>query len=185
MRYLTGLALAMLLCANAWADEINLSFNSDAVRAFYVHDFARRDLQGELGFANNSDKGYVVNASLFVSGFASDGVNPLQAGLGARAAYVDGDFSGQSGFPLAVGGFVQYTLPAYNRLSVRADAWYAPDILSLGKLDKYEDYTVRVQYNLLKQADVYVGARYLKAEFDNGSQATFDNGLHAGLRFRF
>lgn len=185
MKYLSGLTAALLLCANVLAYEIDLSFNSDAIRAFYKYEFDRSDLQGDVGFANNSDKGFVINASLFVSGFASDGLNPLQAGVGARTGYVDGDDSGQSGLPVAIGGFVTYTLPALNRVSVRADAWYAPDILTIGDLEKYEDYSIRLQYNLLKSADVYVGARYLRTEFSNGSTATIDNGMHIGLNFRF
>lgn len=185
MKKLTGVVSVLLLCANATASELDLSFNSDAVRFLYVHDFVDSDLKGDLGFAHNSDKGTVITGSLYVTGLASDGDNPLQAGIGGRTGYVDGEESKQTGLPVAVGGFLQYTFPAMNRLALRADAWIAPDILTLGDLDKYQDYSIRLQYAVLRQADVYVGARYLSTEFSNDSKALIDNGVHAGLNFRF
>jgi hypothetical protein len=174
-----------LLCAQAIAGEIDLSFNSDAVRIFYLHDFDNSDLSADVGFVNHSDKGTVINGSLFVRGFASDGNNPLEAGLGLRAGYVDGKKTDQTGIPFAVGAFFRYALPAMDRVSVRGDVWFAPDILSLGDLDKYEDVSVRVQYALLREADIFIGARYLNTEFSNGSRALIDNGLNIGFNIRF
>ncbi|MBT8422394.1 MAG: hypothetical protein KJP03_04685, partial [Gammaproteobacteria bacterium] len=82
MKVLSGLCALMVCCASVNAGELDLSFNSDAVRVFYVHDFVNSDLSGDLGLVTNSDRGNVVNVSVFLKGLASDGVNPLQAGLG-------------------------------------------------------------------------------------------------------
>ncbi len=185
MKLLTGLAASVFLCAGAFAGEIDLSFNSDAVRAFYVHDFANSDLKGDIGLLTDSDKGEVINASIFLSGMASDGANPLEGALGVRSGYVNGDASGQSGFPVAIGGYLKYTLVQSNRISIRADAWFAPDALTLSDLEKYEDYSIRLAYNFLRSADIYVGARYVAGEFDNGTDVTFDNGLNIGINIRF
>jgi len=174
-----------VLCVQTVAGELDLSFNSDAVRIFYLHDFENSDLYADVGFVNNSDKGSVIAGSLFIRGFASDGENPLEAGLGLRSGYVDGDGPDQSGIPVAVGAFFRYALPNMDRVSVRGDAWIAPDVLSLGDLDKYEDLSVRLQYALLREADIFIGARYLNAEFSNGSRALIDNGLNAGFNIRF
>ena len=185
MKIFSGLAASVLLCNFASAGEIDLSFNSDAVRAFYVHDFVNNDLQSDFGILTDSDKGEVFNVSLYLTGLASDGVNPLQAAIGGRTGYVDGEGSGQEGFPLAVGGYFKYTFPDSDRLSLRFDLWYAPDVLTLDDLDTYQDYSVRLGYNVLRQADVYVGARYVNGDFDNGSDVTFDNGLNVGFNIRF
>jgi hypothetical protein len=185
MRSLVGVAAMVLLCTNAIADELDLSFNSDAFRFLYVHDFADNELQSDFGILNDSDKGFVVNASLYLTGFASDGQSPIQAGVGGRTGWVDGDDSGQTGAPLALGGYLKYTLPNFNRVSIRVDAYYAPDILTLSDLEKYEDYTIRLGYNVLENADIYVGARYVKGEFDNDTDVLFDNGMHVGMHLRF
>ncbi len=185
MKFSAAIAAAFLLCMNALADELDLSFNEDAFRAYYVHDMEANDLAWDAGLLNNSDKGFVAYGSLFLTGFASDGVNPLEAGLGARTGWIDGDDSGQKGLPFALGGFLKYTLPKMNRVSVRVDAYYAPDVLTVKDLDTYEDYTIRLAYNLLREADIYIGARYVKGEFDNDTQQTFDKGMNAGINLRF
>lgn len=185
MRILAAWCAVLVPGAQLWAGEIDLSFNSDAVRVFYLHDFDNSDLSADVGFVNDGDKGTVINGSLFIKGFASDGENPLQAGLGLRGGYVDGEGPDQSGIPVAVGAFFRWALPNMDRLSVRGDAWIAPDVLTIGDLDKYEDLSVRLQYALLREADVFVGARYLNTEFSNGSRAIIDNGVNVGFNIRF
>jgi hypothetical protein len=176
---------ALLVCTNVLAGELDLSFNSDAFRFIYIHDLSSNDLSWDAGLLNNSDKGFVLNGSLYLTGLATDGENPLKAGLGGRTGWVDGENSGQTGLPFALGGYVQYTLPQLNRISIRADAYYAPDILTLKDLEKYRDYTIRVAYNLMHEADIYLGARYVKGNFDNDTTVLFDNGMHVGANIRF
>ncbi len=185
MRILALLCALIVPAVQPWAGEIDLSFNSDALRVLYLHDFDNSDLSADVGFVNDGDRGTVINGSLFIKGFASDGENPLQAGLGLRSGYVDGEDSDQSGIPVAVGAFFRWALPDMDRLSVRGAAWIAPDALTFGDLDKYEDLSLRLQYALLREADVFIGARYLNTEYSNGSRAIIDNGLNLGFNIRF
>jgi hypothetical protein len=185
MKFTAAFAVALLLCVEAVADELDLSFNSDAFRIIYAHDFESNDLTWDAGLINHSDNGYVVTGSLYLSGLASDGSSPTEAGLGVRTGYVDGDDSGQTGVPVAVGGFFKYTFANFDRVSVRADGWYGPDVISIKDVEKYEDYSIRLAYNLLRDADIYVGARYVKAEFDNDSEQHFDTGMNIGINLRF
>jgi len=185
MKFPAGFVLGLLLCSAASADEIDLSFNSEAVRFGYVHALARNDLQADFGLLASNDEGWVATSSLYLTGFASDGANPLQASVGGRTGWVSGDDSGQGGAPVAVGGALKYTFPRFNRLSLRGEAWFAPDILCIGDLDKYQDYTLRLGYSVLRQADLYAGLRYVRADFDNDSKAEFDNGANIGFNIRF
>jgi hypothetical protein len=109
----------------------------------------------------------------------------LQAAIGGRTGWVNGDDSGQDGVPLALGGYLEYTFPRLSRVSLRGDAWYAPDALCAGDLDKYQDYTLRLAYSLLEQADLYVGVRYVQADFSNDSDADFDDDAIIGINIRF
>jgi len=185
IRVLATLCASVVLCSAVSAGEIDLSFNSDAIRALYLHDFEGRDLSADVGLANNSDRGLVINASLFISGYASDGDSPLEAGVGLRGAIVDGDHSDQEGLSAAVGGFFRYALPRMDRVSIRGDLWFAPDILSIGDIEEYKDASIRLQYALLRDADIFVGARYLNAEFDNDSRQLIDSGMNVGFSIRF
>jgi len=184
MRLFAGLC-AVMLCATAGAGELELGFNNDAVRANYIYEFQRNELSGDVGFVINSDAGTAVNVSVFRQGFASDGANPLQAGLGLRTGYVDGDDSGQSGIPVAVGLFLRYQLPRFDRVSLRGAAWYAPDVLTTSDLETYQDISLRLQYAFMREADIYVGANYIEAEFDNGTRQILYNGATVGFSLRF
>lgn len=72
-----------------------------------------------------------------ISGFATDGASPLQAAVGGCTGWVNGDDSGQDGLPLALGGYLKYTFPRLKRVSLRGEAWFAPDALCAGDLDKF------------------------------------------------
>jgi hypothetical protein len=193
MRNLSGrarLGLSLLLVAlsftgtTAVAHEIDLSLNADALRLSYataVGDGLRID----GGYLGDSDEGDVVHAGFQVVGDAAPGNQKLEAGIGGRLAYLDGDGSKREGYALGLGGSVRWPVPRYNRFAVSGELYWAPDLLTGGDADEYVDGTVRVGYSVTRQADVYVGARYVSADYDNRPSIKFDTGLHAGFNLRF
>ena len=193
MRSLFGparLGLSLLLVAMSFigatadAHEFDLSLNGDALRLSYataVGDGLRID----GGYLGDSDEGDVVHAGFQVVGDAAPGDQRLQAGIGGRLAYLDGDGSNREGFALGLGGSVRWAVPRYNRFTVSGELYWAPDILAGGDAEEYTDGTVRVGYSVTRQADVYVGARYVSADYENRASIKFDTGLHAGFNLRF
>ena len=185
MRRFLSLAGALLLCAPAAADQFDFSFNGDAIRALYAHDMATRPLRIDGGWLYNADNGNLLHLGLNVFGNATEGANPVKAGLGGRLAYLGGDGPNQDGLALAIGGFLRYTIPSFNRFSVGAEAYWAPEITSFADAKEYTDLSIRASYNVLREADVYIGARSVKGDYDNGSVAHFDTGMHLGISLRF
>jgi len=185
MRPVLAVALASVYCAQLSADEIDVSFNDDAARFEYVHALSRNPLRVDGGWLHHKDNGEVVHIGLNLVDVASDGVTPVTAGLGGRVVYSDGELPDQDGVVAALGGFVRYTFPRYNRLSVTAKVYFAPEVLSVGDADQFQDLSVRVSYNLMREADLYAGARYVKGEYDDAPHARYDTGLHIGISLRF
>ena len=185
MRFVFALLVAGLCCAQAAADEIDLSLNSDALRFIYLHDLRNTELELDGGWLYNSDNGNAVHLGLTLPGFASEGANPVRAGLGGRLVYVDGDLSDQSGFGLGLGGFLSYTLAKFNRITLTGAAYFAADITTISDLEKYQDYTAKVGYQFMREAEVYLGARYVKGNFDTAPNVLFDNGMHVGFHVNF
>ncbi len=177
--------VGVLLCAQLFADEINVSINSDAARLGYKHDFRANDLQLGGGWLYDQDKGSVGHIDLNLVSEASEGNTPVKAGLGGRFSYFDGDLNNQSGTALGIGGFARYTLPRYNRISIGGHLYFAPDVLSFGDGEQLIDAEVRVSYNVLRQADVFLGARYVQGEYKNAADVKFDSGVHIGINLRF
>ena len=188
MRILPGLALLglpfFLIGAPARAHEINLGFNEDALRATYATVFGN-GLRFEAGWLGDSDEGDVVHAGLLVVGDVAPGSQKLNGGIGARLAYLDGEGNNREGYALGVGGSLRWVIPRYDRFAVYGEYYWAPDILTGGDADEYWDGTIRLGYSVTRQADVYVGARYTGADYDDRPEILFDTGMHIGLELRF
>jgi hypothetical protein len=173
-----------LCCAQANADALDLSFNSDALRLQYLHKF-QSNINLDVGVLHHSDNGNVLHFGFHISDLASSGTNPITAGVGARLVYSNGDFSNQSGFAVPIGGYVRFSPKNANRLSIQGDVYFAPKVLSLGDAEKFEDYTFKIGYNIIRAVDIYVGARYVKGEYKNAASSLYDNGMNIGINWRF
>ncbi len=178
---------SLLACVsvNGSADELDLSLNSDVVRLAYQWPIRADKLRLDAGLLHNQDLGEVFNFGLHLVDFASEGDNPLRAGLGGKLFYINTDTVVDDEAALGLGGFVVYTLPDYNRFSIRGDLYYAPEILSFGDSEEFVEIGARVSYNVLRDADVFLGARYIGLEFEGGAKLRMDTGLHAGIQLRF
>ena len=185
MRASLVLAGLLWVSAGVLADEVNLSLNTDSVRAEYARPIASRPLQWDMGWLHHTDNGDALHGSLHVTGKLREGSAPVTGGLGLRLAYTNGDASNQTGFGLALGGYARYVFPDYDRLSLRGHVYYAPGILSGNDMDEYQDYAVQLAYNVLREADAYVGLRYVSADYEEASSANYSTWFHVGMAFRF
>lgn len=185
MRASVVLAGLLWASAGAMADEFNLSLNTDSFRAEYARPFSSRPLQWDMGWLHHTDNGDALHASLHVTGKMREGGAPVTGGVGLRLAYTNGDASNQTGYGLALGGFAKYVFPRYDRFSLRGHAYYAPGVLSGNDLDEYQDYAVQLAYNILREADAYVGLRYVSADYEEASSANYSTWFHVGMAYRF
>jgi hypothetical protein len=183
MRFLPVAALVML-CPAAGAHEIDISLNSDAVRGIYATDVLRNG-RADFGWLHDKDAGDVFHGGLLITGEASSGPQAIRAGLGGRLVWLNGDGSRRDGYGLALGGRLQVAPPDLNRFTLAAEAFLAPDLLTGGDTDSYLEFGARVAYSVTRQADLYVGGRYVRADFDRAADLRFDTGFHVGIDLRF
>ncbi len=178
--------ILILAClpAGAGAHEIDLSVNADAFRTVYATALGA-SARFEGGVLHNSAAGDVFSAGVLAVGAPSVGKQKLAAGIGGRLAYLDGDGSQRDGYALGLGGSVRWVLPRYDRVALSAEGYWAPEVLCGGDADEYLDGTVRAGFSITRQAEVYVGARYVRADYDNRPATHFDTGLNTGLNLRF
>lgn len=181
-------AAAVVAClalggVRAEATELDLNVNDDAARLSVAWDATGR-LRADAGVLTHEDRGELVHGGiLLVDDAASEA--PVTAGLGGRLYYIDPDGAPDEEFALALGGFAKYVFPNADRFSVQGHVYYSPDVLAFGDLEDFVEVGARVSYNVLRDADIYIGARYLKADIDNGPEVTLDNGLIIGIQLRF
>jgi len=137
---------------------------------------------GAIAKPRTDDDFYQVHAGLLLTGdVGAQGVN-IAAGLGGRLLYVYKDHSNGGG--LALGGKVEARLPQYNRFGLSASSYYAPSVITIGRLDRSWENTIDLDYELIRGGNVYVGYRNLRQDI-GGHSGTTDNGAHIGFRLKF
>lgn len=177
--------IAMLACATVQAAELDLNLNDDAARLNYAWDASNRNLKFDAGWLHHQDRGDVLNLGMHLTGEASGGANPVLGGLGGKLFYIDPEGANVDATVLALGGFLRYTMPRYDRINVYGHAYFAPDVLSFGDGRGYQEVEARIGYNVLREADVYLGLRYVNTRFEPSGDITMDNGFIAGIQLRF
>jgi hypothetical protein len=185
-------AWMLLVALVAWtgtaagaSDELDLGLNGDALRASYAHTFNNPGLRFDAGWLYHQDVGDVIHAGLLVVGEAGSKGVGLDAGIGARIVFIDGEGGSREGYGLAPGFQLTWNLPRLNRVSITGEAYYAPDILVGGDAEEYIDLMARAAYAVTRQARVYLGVRYVGTDYGSGDEPLFDTGMHAGLNVSF
>jgi len=178
--------LWLLMSASASAASLDISFNKDVARLAGAFNL-NQDLQLDGFLLHNQDRGDVIGVGLHQVGFASSGRQPVEAGLGGKVIFTDADnaFGGGSGSALALGGFGRWTIPDVNRLAIGGEVYLAPGVMSFSGQDGYIEASAYVSYDVLKNAWVYLGYRYVKAKYDDRRDVEFDDQFNIGFRLNF
>lgn len=193
MRLFKGTAALAALCGvfgTAHAEVFDLSIGDESFRAALYGPLARiaegRQGQYDLGLLmrpEREDDLFMAHAGVLVTGDAGAQQFDLAAGLGVRGVYIGSD--DESGGGLALGGQAEARFPGYERVGFSAYGHFAPEVLMLGEFEQYYEIGTAVDYQVLRDASVYVGYRNVNVELENGTDITADNGFHGGLRLSF
>lgn len=124
-----------------------------------------------------------AHGGLLVTGDAGARQANVTAGLGGRLAVLD--VEEVTGGALALGGMIEARLPAFNRIGAILYVYGAPKASAFGDLEGYLEYALGVDYQVLRDASLYVGYRQLKVDVKDVGDFTVDNGWHLGLRLNF
>jgi hypothetical protein len=171
---------------SARGNSLDLGINDNTVRVAGAFT-PTVDLEVQASWLHNQDRGDVASIGLFQVGFASSGNQPIEAGLGAKAVFTDADnnVGAGSGSSVALGAFGRWVIPGADRVAVGGELYLAPGVLSFSDQDGYREANVYVSYDVLKTTWIYLGYRYVKANFDNRPNVTFDDQFNVGFRMNF
>lgn len=178
------LAVAVSLSANAGGTlDISLSnshfrLGADATRvssgvhlgASVLHDEDKGDL-GEFGF-------HVVETrprsrNVFV-------------GIGLKAHIAHLHEVEENVGAIGVGGFFRYGLPVNPDINFAGYAYVAPSVLSFNDTKNLVNTDIRVQYNVIPSARLFVGYRYVGVKLeDYNKRYRIGDGLHLGVSLDF
>ncbi len=187
--YQAVMTVVLCLCAGLASAQtaqraFDINLNDDVVAADFGWRLGYRQLHAAVGWLHNQNRGDVAHLAVHLVDAAAGGTTALRAGLGLRLVYANPDESSQDGGAVALGGFARYVLPNADRFHVAGHVYYAPDVVSFGDLTEYYELGARVGYNVIRDADVYLGVRSVKTDYEAGD-LSLDSGLHVGFQFRF
>lgn len=190
-KFAVTLAIALgVSAAAAQAGTVSLGIGSDTVRASYSDAFATSvagasSAQYDIGLLakpRKEDDYYLGHVGLMLKGDVGSQSLNVTAGIGGRLMYLYLD--GNNGGGLALGGEIGARMPQYERFGITASSYYAPNILTVGELNRSWDNTVALDYELIRGGTLFVGYRHLHQSIGPFS-GTVDKGLFAGFRLKF
>jgi len=185
---------ALLLAAAAgpaFAGDFDLNVNGDAARVDWAGALGSIAPSGrgeyDLGLLHrreddhkmtNLHLGWMVHGDAGAQGASAIG------GLGVRAQYTDLEH-GYDGGGFALGGDITVRVDGFERIAFRGALFYQPEVLAFGDTDSQLEWSASVGYELIRDAELYLGYREFKTELKHSSLKTIDDGAHLGLRIRF
>lgn len=180
--------LFVLPALPAAAETLDVGIGDDTVRLGLAGPIPGIDAraQYDVGGIYRSESGddvFSPHVGFLVTGDTGARPATVTAGLGLRAAYVNGEHD--DGAVLALGGQVDVRFPGYERIALGAHAYGAPEVTSFGDLESYYDVGLSLGYEVIKGASVSVGWRELRADVDPDGKIKADDGLYGGLRLTF
>lgn len=188
----TFLVVAAVMAAGpTLSDSLDLNFNDDSARLTFARLIDDDKLEIDAGWLHHQDRGNLVSVSLGRFGEAGGGDQSVAAAIGGRLYLVDAEFGGgttptlkQDGVALGIGGLFRLKLAGYDRIGFSGHGYYAPDVITFGDTKDLIELAGRVTYSVLREAEVYLGLRYINAGFKT-RDAKLDSGLHIGIRLEF
>lgn len=185
--WLIATALAALPAgALAQGSGLDLNLSNNAIRAAFDTEITLSGLDFSVEGLHNTDGGTLASAGLGLRANANPNSSPVTALIGVKALWVDPNYSGvSSGYALALGGGVDFTLPSYNRVMFGGYLYWAPNITSFGNAKRFLEEEARAGYRVLPNGTVYVGYRHVTATFTNTDDLVIDNGFNIGFALRF
>ena len=188
-RRAVGMLLLTAVSTSAVADNIDINARDKAIRGTYAMDLTSRGYNGltaDFGFLYNEDKKQLndtlVHAGLMVSGENWSQSGTFDISIGGRLIYAaptNNDLSA-----LAFGAKLRFS--PVNRLGIGGAIFYAPSITSFMDADSYTETSLRLDYQILPQAFVYIGHRKIEVDINGGANnVELDEGVHLGFKMLF
>lgn len=176
------------LTSVSFARSFDMNLSSDAAQFKYGShvggtNFGRSEMT--IGFLYNEDDAYLGEIGLLVIDEAGSKTPGLELGVGPKFWFGGSDEADVDISGIGLGGQLRYKNMNYPRIIYGFSLFYAPSIVAFLDADSILEYDLRVEYELLPTANVYIGYRNIEADIKGSGEAEIDDSAIIGLRFNF
>lgn len=183
---LVTLVMLLTVAFSAQAQTASVSLSEESAQLRYgmlvgAQNMGRNEMN--VGFLFNEDDDYVAELGLLVVDEAGSRAPGLKAGVGGKlyvATLPDDDIAA-----IGVGGLLRYTFSKYDRVTLGADAFYAPPIVSFMDAKNFRELAARLEFAVLPQASTFIEYQEYHTSTDGGGSDSIDKGARLGLYVEF
>ena len=182
------IVLCSVLSSATFARTFDINLGSDAAQFKYgtlvgATNFGRTEMT--VGFLYNDDDNYLTEVALLVIDEAGTKTPGLELGVGPKFWFGGADDADVDIGAIGLGGQIRYKNMNMPRVVYGASLFYAPSIVSFLDADDMIEFDLRVEYELLPTANVYLGFRSIEADIKDANDVEIDESVIIGLRFKF
>ena len=170
-------ASTALLSSTTMASDFNLGINNDTVEVGLYAPLSQSS-RFSADYLYHDQDGDMLELGFQVTNRVARG----NMALGLKAVKLWSDVR-DNGHAFAIGG--DYSLMVAPKTSIALSAYYAPSVLSYSGVDRFYHADAKVVYDLMPNADVYVGYRDVHFKFENARSQTLDQSLYLGATLKF
>ena len=142
--------------------------------------------EGDFNFLNVNSERQLVGAGVGATN-ALEGVEGVELTFGAKFIWAEVGNEDFTSLPLMAK--VRYNFPPlmFNipPIALEAKALYAPNALSFGDSQRYSEYRLSADIEMIENVKVYAGYRNIHAEYKNVGQDLFNNSFYGGLKVTY
>lgn len=186
---LAGMWFFAALSAPASAQSLDVNLNDDTVEVkvgmpLNWGGFGRSSWDvGMLYHDTDRDSNWLFTLGAQVQGAAGADAPGLEFGAGMKLFVADVNQYDVSAATLGVG--LRYAPPAASRFYAALSGYYAPDIVTFSDGEDFFAGELRFGYEILPEAEIYLGYRNIEAGIKNKQDATVAEGWLVGLKILF
>lgn len=181
----------LLASSGLYAQTLDFNLSNDTAKAALFAPvastgFGKSAYQISVLFSDKEvDNNWMVGGGFSVSGEAGADVPGLEFGVSINAYIVE--VAAYEIIAIPLGAHARYSPPSLSRFFGKLAVEYAPDIVTFNDADKLVLAMARLGYEILPNADVYLGYRNIQAGIKDqpDSDATIDEGWHIGVNLTF
>ncbi len=178
--------LASSVAANADAIDINLRDNAAQVQ--YKAAMGGTNLgksEFHMGGLYSQPNNVMADIGILVKDDIGGNAPGVSAGVGVKALAARVTPAKLSASALAIGGVVRYSPPTARRFGIAGELYLSPSIMTFGQADRYLETTVRAEYEMIPQAQIYLAYRKMDFNLKVLGTQTLDQGFNVGVKLSF
>jgi len=181
-------ALSLLaFSSTALADSVDINLRDSSAQFQYGASMGRDTLgrsEIHLGFLYTNNNNTLGEMGLTVKDEVGSSTSGVTVGVGIKALVAKVP-NNKGATALAIGGVVRFAPFSDTRFGMGGSVFLSPNIVTFGDAERISETGLKMDYEVIPQAVVYLGYRRIKLGIKFAPDAILDEGAHIGVRISF